>query len=92
MKIIKLQLLGFAFVILPTSIVFAQGAASTDSVVYGWSKAVVGNLNLTQASFDNWQQGGESTLAWPTKEATGRIFPVTRKRLKYACSQLSALD
>jgi len=37
-----------------------------DSVVYGWKKEVIGNLNLTQASFENWQQGGESALAWQT--------------------------
>lgn len=31
---------------------------------YGWTKEVVGSLNLTQASFDNWSQGGENSLAW----------------------------
>jgi len=38
-----------------------------DSLQYGWKNAVVGNVTLTQASFDNWQQGGESTLAWQAK-------------------------
>ena len=38
-----------------------------DSAKYGWENAVVGNVTLTQASFDNWQQGGESTLAWQSK-------------------------
>jgi len=32
----------------------------------GWTNEVVGSLNLTQASFDNWAQGGESTLGWQT--------------------------
>ncbi|MBM4176133.1 MAG: DUF3078 domain-containing protein [Ignavibacteria bacterium] len=31
---------------------------------YSWKKAVIGNLNLTQAAFENWAAGGENTLAW----------------------------
>jgi hypothetical protein len=31
---------------------------------YGWQKSMVGGLNLTQTSFDNWVQGGENQLAW----------------------------
>lgn len=31
---------------------------------FGWQNEIVGNLNLTQTSFDNWTQGGESSLAW----------------------------
>lgn len=31
---------------------------------YGWQKALVGGLNLTQTSFDNWAQGGENSFAW----------------------------
>jgi len=46
-----------------TSMAFTQ-TAGKDSSVYGWKKDVTGNLNLTQASFDNWGQGGENTLAW----------------------------
>ena len=30
----------------------------------GWKNELVFNLNLTQASFDNWSQGGENTLGW----------------------------
>jgi hypothetical protein len=30
----------------------------------GWKKELVGAFNLTQASFDNWAQGGEATLGW----------------------------
>lgn len=46
--------------VIPGQIVFAQQADTT----LGWKKDVVANLNLTQASFSNWQQGGENTLAW----------------------------
>jgi len=35
-----------------------------EAPTYGWKNQVVGNLNLTQAQFDNWSQGGENTLAW----------------------------
>ncbi len=31
---------------------------------YGWKKEMVGSLNLTQTSFDNWSQGGENSTAW----------------------------
>lgn len=31
---------------------------------YGWQKEMVGGINLTQTSFDNWAQGGENQLAW----------------------------
>jgi hypothetical protein len=31
---------------------------------YGWQKEMVGGLNLTQTSFDNWKQGGENSYAW----------------------------
>jgi hypothetical protein len=30
----------------------------------GWKNGLVFNFNLTQASFDNWAQGGENTLGW----------------------------
>jgi hypothetical protein len=30
----------------------------------GWKKELVANLNLMQAGFDNWAQGGENTLGW----------------------------
>jgi len=31
---------------------------------YGWQKEMVGGINLTQTSFDNWAQGGENSFAW----------------------------
>ena len=31
---------------------------------YGWQKEIVGGVNLTQTSFDNWAQGGENSFAW----------------------------
>ncbi len=37
---------------------------------YGWKNEIIGNLNLTQASFSNWEQGGENTLAWQTNLTT----------------------
>jgi hypothetical protein len=30
----------------------------------GWKKQIVGGINITQASFDNWAQGGENAFAW----------------------------
>jgi hypothetical protein len=43
--------------------VFAQ-EEKKEEPKYGWQNEIVGNLNLTQTSFDNWTQGGESNLAW----------------------------
>lgn len=51
------------------NLVQAQEAAPQETE-YGWKKSVLGNLNLTQASFDNWEAGGESTLAWQVKIET----------------------
>lgn len=31
---------------------------------YGGDKELVGSLNITQSSFEDWVQGGENTLAW----------------------------
>jgi len=41
-----------------------SGEKSPDSTKYGWQKEMVGGINLTQTSFDNWVQGGENQLAW----------------------------
>ena len=38
--------------------------AQEEAPDYGWKTQIVGTLNLTQASFSNWEQGGENTLAW----------------------------
>lgn len=39
---------------------FAQEADTT----FGWNNEIISNLNLTQASFKDWQEGGENSLAW----------------------------
>ncbi len=33
-------------------------------VTSGWKQQVTANLNLNQASFDNWQQGGTNFISW----------------------------
>ncbi|MFQ5676158.1 MAG: DUF3078 domain-containing protein [bacterium] len=53
------------FFIVP-ALLFGQ-QVQQDSAQYGWKSQVIGGLNLTQASFDNWEQGGESSLAWQLK-------------------------
>ena len=52
-----------------SALVVAATAAAfgdEDQPEIGWTNRVVGSLNLTQASFDNWAQGGENTLGWQT--------------------------
>ena len=65
MEIFKLFLLAGLMVVLSSPTIAQE--AKEDSVVYGWKNQVVPGLNLTQASFDNWEQGGENTLAWQLK-------------------------
>jgi hypothetical protein len=43
---------------------YSPGYAEEDEMQMGWNNKVVAGLNLTQAAFDNWSQGGENTLAW----------------------------
>ena len=53
----------FIFSVLAVSFVFAQDKPAEEPK-YGWQKEMVGGLNLTQTSFDNWKQGGENSYAW----------------------------
>ncbi len=48
--------------LLAGSALSAQDALPEDSL--GWRRQIVGQLNLSQVSFDNWAQGGENSLAW----------------------------
>jgi len=41
-----------------------QSEKPAEKPKYGWQKEMVGGINLTQTSFDNWVQGGENSLAW----------------------------
>ncbi len=50
-------------IIFPISFLFAQEKAE-EKPKYGWQKEMVGGINLTQTSFDNWAQGGENQIAW----------------------------
>lgn len=46
-----------------TAAIFAQEKPA-EAPKYGWQKEMVGAVNLTQTSFDNWAAGGENSLAW----------------------------
>ena len=63
MKVKKFLLLSIIFVFSVNFSLFAQ-ESEQEKTEYGWQTEVVGTLNLTQASFDNWEQGGENNLAW----------------------------
>jgi hypothetical protein len=58
--------LALATLISAALIVGALPAASADETeeAGGWTNEVIAGLNLTQASFDNWAQGGENMLGW----------------------------
>jgi hypothetical protein len=53
------------FFVFQTTVGFGQDTKDEEKKpVYGWKNEVIGSLNLTQATFDNWSQGGDNTLAW----------------------------
>lgn len=58
----KLSLI-FVFLMFLVSVVFSQDKPA-EAPKYGWQREMIGGLNLTQTSFDNWVQGGENQLAW----------------------------
>lgn len=60
MKLVTVMISAFAVFLAMA----APGAAAEEEVDLGWKNEVVANLNLTQASFSNWAQGGENTLGW----------------------------
>ncbi len=53
----------FLTVLLLFTLAFAQ-ESKKETPKYGWQKELVGNLNFTQNTFDNWKQGGENSWAW----------------------------
>lgn len=55
---------------------------------YGWKKEAIGNLNLTQAGFDNWVSGGENMLAWQL----GINVNLTLDQEKYSWSNTAKLS
>jgi len=63
-----------------------------------WKMALVGNLNLTQASFSNWSQGGENTLGWQlTFDGRlvwhkGQVEVANRLRLGYGMTQVGEAE
>lgn len=58
----RVALIALAFCLM---IVFVlSAAAAEEELETGWRNELVLNFNLTQASFDNWAQGGENTLGW----------------------------
>ncbi len=61
---------------------FAPASEDDEAMEYGWKKQVVGSLNLTQAQFDNWTQGGENTLAWQLN--VNSSFTLHRERFDWS--------
>jgi len=68
------------FIILPLHLSLLAEEGETPE--YGWKNQVVGNLNLTQAQFDNWAQGGENTLAWQLN--LNSAFVLDQQRFNWA--------
>ncbi len=50
-------------ILISASFILAQDKPA-EPPKYGWQKSMVGGINLTQTSFDNWKQGGENSYAW----------------------------
>lgn len=54
-----------ASVALASATLFAQ--APEDTLPFGWNNSATGNLNLSQAYFDNWTKGGVNALSWESR-------------------------
>jgi hypothetical protein len=53
--------------LLALTVAFAQPASAQDSTAAGqWVRSLTGKLNLAQAGFQNWQEGGVNTVAFTT--------------------------
>lgn len=52
----------FCLLILLSGVVRSEPAKNDSTEL--WSKELIGSLNLSQASFDNWKQGGQNSIAW----------------------------
>jgi len=65
---LKIRFKTMLFTALVTAMVVCSGPltarAEEKQPEYGWQKEMVGGINLTQTSFDNWAQGGENSFAW----------------------------
>jgi len=59
--------------LLLSTLLFAQ-----EKPKLGWQKEMLGNLNFTQNTFDNWQQGGENAWAWQLN-INGKFVKVQEK-------------
>jgi hypothetical protein len=58
---IAARLITFSVII---GLCFAGAFAEEEEQKLGWETELIANFNFTQASFDNWSQGGENTLGW----------------------------
>lgn len=73
-------------------------AEDEETPEWGWKSQVVGSLNLTQAQFDNWTQGGENTLAWQVNmnsafELNREIFNwTTTGKVSYGQTKIGDLE
>jgi hypothetical protein len=49
------------------ALTFSVSHAQVDEPEYGWKNSATGNLNLSQAYFDNWTKGGTNALSWESR-------------------------
>ncbi|MBD3225904.1 MAG: DUF3078 domain-containing protein [Caldithrix sp.] len=64
----------------------------------GWKKELLGNLNFTQNSFDNWAQGGENSWSWQVEMNAKAEYKTKRfnwsnsGKFSYGRSKVSGAD
>jgi hypothetical protein len=83
--------------LISTSLLYSEDEKKEEPKI-GWNNEVIGSLNLTQASFDNWSGGGENSLAWQFKflgkfmhEQTSYNWTTTGK-IEYGQTKLGDLE
>lgn len=90
-RLLSICIAGMIYWVSPVS---AQEAAAPAAPASPWKKKLVASVNFTQAAFDNWSQGGESSLAWQLaingelKRSDARTDFVNKGRVKFGLSRV----
>jgi hypothetical protein len=85
-----------ALVVPPTPLAAQSPPVPADSL--GWHRQAVGQLNLTEVSFNNWSEGGENAVAWQLTGAAEFDYRQPRyswtnsMRLGYGLTKLGSSD
>ncbi len=98
LMVIRVIVIFFSIITATTFLNAVGNGEEPDSTANGdWDSEVIGGFTLTQAHFDNWEQGGENTLAWQVNFDSEFIYRSVRHKwsntgmFKYGQARLGEL-